>query len=157
MIRADTALEICSDEEIEFHCPARDQAMKSNQYRSLLCSVFDPMNPLTKRETIFYCGENPMSCATYNLSIYDGRISVRNPVPGKLFLKHLTKNDLLTYTCEIQLKDINLDQLVYSVNITSSVYCKFIKINFSFFGVGPRLNSFPRQTTFCCNQRKSIA
>ena len=98
-----------------------------------------------------------MNCATYNLSIYDGRISVINPVPGKLFLKHLTKNDLLTYTCEIQLKDINLDQLVYSVNITSSVYCKFIKINFSFFGVGPRLNSFPRQTTFCCNQRKSIA
>ena len=137
MIRADTALEICSEEEIEFHCPARDQAMKSNQYRSLLCSVFDPMNPLTKRETIFYCGENPMNCATYNLSIYDGRISVRNPVPGKLFLKHLTKNDLLTYTCEIQLKDINLDQLVCSVNITSSVYCKFIKINFSFFGSGP--------------------
>ena len=150
-------MEICSEEEIEFHCPARDQAMKSTQYRSLLCSVFDPMNPSTKRETIFYCGENPMNCATYNLSIYDGRISVRNPVPGKLFLKHLTKNDLLTYTCEIQLKDINLDQLVYSVNITSSVYCKFIKINFFFFFLGPRLNSFPRQTTFCCNQRKSIA
>ena len=141
MIRADTALEICSEEEIEFHCPARDQAMKSNQYRSLLCSVFDPMNPSTKRENIFYCGENPMNCATYNLSIYDGRISVRNPVPGKLFLKHLTKNDLLTYTCEIQLKDINLDQLVYSVNITSSVNCKFMVIYYSLFRVCPRLLS----------------
>ena len=84
-----------------------------------------------------------MNCATYNLSIYEGRISVRNPVPGKLFLKHLTKNDLLTYTCEIQLKDINLDQLLCRVNVTSSVYCKFIVINFSLFGVGPRLNCFP--------------
>ena len=157
MIRADTALEICSEEEIEFHCPERDQAMKSNQYRSLLCSVFDPMNPSTKRENIFYCGENPLKCATYKLNIYNRRISVRSPVPGKLLLKHLTKNDLLTYTCEIQLKDINLDRLVCRVNITSSVYCKFIVINFSLFGVGPRLNSFPRQTTFCCNQRKSIA
>lgn len=157
MTRADTALEICSNEEIEFHCPPRDQAMKSNQYQSLIWSVFDPMNPSTKKENIFYCGENPLKCATYELNIYNGRISVRSPVSGKLFLKHLTKNDLLTYSCEIQLKDMNLDRLVYRVNITSSVYCKFIVIYFSLFEVGPRLNSFSRQTTFCCNQRKSIA
>ena len=161
MTRADSscgsALEICSNEEIEFHCPLLDQAMKSNQYQSLIWSVFDPKNPSAEKENIFYCGENPLNCATYKLNIYNGRISVRSPVPGKLLLKHLTKNDLLTYTCEIQLKDINLDQLVCRVNITSSVYCKFIVINFSLFGVGPRLNSFPRQTTFCCNQRKSIA
>ena len=157
MTRADTALEICSNKEIEFHCPPRDQAMKSNQYQSLMWSVFDPMNPSTKKENIFYCGKNPLKCATYKLNIYNGRISVRSPVSGKLFLKHLTKNDLLTYSCEIQLKDINLDRLVYRVNITSSVYCKFIVIYFSLFEVGPRLNSFPRQTTFCCNQRKSIA
>ena len=123
--RVDTTLEICSEEEIEFHCPPRDQAIKSNQYQSLLWSVFDPMNPSTKRENIFYCGQNPVNCQTYKLSSYDGRISVRSPVPGKLFLKHLTKNDLLTYTCQIQLKDINLDRLVYRVNISSSVYCKF--------------------------------
>ncbi|KAM7437587.1 hypothetical protein ABFA07_012776 [Porites harrisoni] len=121
--RVDTTLEICSEEEIEFHCPPRDQAIKSNQYQSLLWSVFDPMNPSTKRENIFYCGQNPVNCQTYKLSSYDGRISVRSPVPGKLFLKHLTKNDLLTYTCQIQLKDINLDRLVYRVNISSSVYC----------------------------------
>ena len=153
----DSALEICSNEEIEFHCPLFDRGMKSNQYQSLIWSVFDPKNPSAEKESIFYCGENPLNCATYKLNIYNGRISVRSPVPGKLLLKHLTKNDLLTYTCEIQLKDINLNQLVCRVNITSSVYCKFIVINFSIFGVGPRLNSFPRQTTFCCNQRKSIA
>ena len=95
-----------------------------------------------------------MNCATYNLSIYDGRISVRNPVPGKLFLKHLTKNDLLTYTCEIQLKDINLDQLVYSVNITSSVYCKFIKINFSFSEWAPALIPFPDKLRFVATKGK---
>ena len=132
MTRVDTSLEICSEEEIEFYCPPRDQAIKSNQYQSLLWSVFDPMNPSTKRESIFYCGQNPVNCQTYKLSSYDGRISVRSPVPGKLFLKHLTKNDLLTYTCQIQLKDINLDRLVYRVNISSSVYCKFLVISFSF-------------------------
>ena len=95
-----------------------------------------------------------MNCATYNLSIYEGRISVRNPVPGKLFLKHLTKNDLLTYTCEIQLKDINLDQLVYSVNITSSVNCKFMVIYSSLFRVCPRLLS---PTDYVFVARKSIA
>ena len=132
MTRVDTSLEICSEEEIEFYCPPRDQAVKSNQYQSLLWSVFDPMNPSAKRENIFYCGQNPVNCHTYKLSSYDGRISVRSPVPGKLFLKHLTKNDLLTYTCQIQLKDINLDRLVYRVNISSSVYCKFLVIPFSF-------------------------
>ncbi|CAH3193248.1 unnamed protein product [Porites evermanni] len=126
--RVDTSLEICSEEEIEFYCPSRDQAIKSNQYQSLLWSVFDPMNPSAKRENIFYCGQNPVNCHTYKLSSYDGRISVRSPVPGKLFLKHLTKNDLLTYTCQIQLKDINLDRLVYRVNISSSVYCLTARI-----------------------------
>ena len=88
-----------------------------------------------------------MNCATYNLSIYEGRISVRNPVPGKLFFFFFSKNDLLTYTCEIQLKDINLDQLVYSVNITSSVNCKFMVIYSSLFRVCPRLLSL---TDYVC-------
>lgn len=149
MTRADSALEICSNEEIELRCPLLDQAMESNQYQSLIWSVFDPKDPSAAKENIFYCGENPLNCATYKLNIYNGRISVRSPVPGKLLLKHLTKNDLLTYTCKIQLKDINLHRLVDRVNITSSVYCKFIVINFSLFRVSPRLNSFPRQTTFC--------
>ena len=128
--------------------------MKSNQYQSLMWSVFDPMNPSTKKENIFYCGKNPLKCATYKLNIYNGRISVRSPVSGKLFLKHLTKNDLLTYSCEIQLKDINLDRLVYRVNITSSVYCKFIVIYFSLFEVGPALIPFPDKLRFVATKGK---
>ena len=158
MTRADSscgsALEICSNEEIEFHCPLLDQAMKSNQYQSLIWSVFDPKNPSAEKENIFYCGENPLNCATYKLNIYNGRISVRSPVPGKLLLKHLTKNDLLTYTCEIQLKDINLGQLVCRMNITSSVYCKFIVIIFRFSEWAPALIAFPDKLPFLATKGK---
>lgn len=71
---------------------------------------------------ISYCGK--WDCIGYNnTGIFKKRIEVGDPVQGTLIVKQLIKNDLLTYTCKVELKQ-DKRPLVYRVNVSSSVNCK---------------------------------
>lgn len=86
----------------------------------------DPNNANAK-QSIVYCGENLVNCIGEPLEggIAE-RIKISNPVREKVFLTQLFRNDLLTYTCEIQLKENNPAPLVHHVNVSSSVYCRTV-------------------------------
>ena len=120
---ADSSMEICAMEEMELICPPRDLAIQRNEYQSLLWSVSDLDSPNTKHEYVLYCGENPVSCKRYSLKTFAKQISVRKPVGGKVYLKHLNMHKRLSYTCKVELKD-DKPPLAYQVNVSSSVYCK---------------------------------
>lgn len=119
-----SSMEICAMEQVEVSCPPRDWAIQNNEYHSLLWAVSDPADgPNTKHEYVLHCGENPVNCKRYNLTErFRNRIIVRNPVGGKLYLKHLNMHVRLSYTCKVELKD-NKPPLAYQVNVASSVYC----------------------------------
>lgn len=124
-VEAEIWRDTCPGEETELFCPLPDWAIQNDECKELRWSVSDPNNANAK-QSIVYCGENLVNCIREPL---EGgiaqRIKIRNPARGKVFLTQLLRNERLTYTCEIQLKENNPVPLVHHVNVSSSVYCKY--------------------------------
>ena len=121
--RADNQRNVCPGEEIALECPPRGSAITSGDYDELSWDVAEPSDRSGITSTdIGYCGE--WDCTRYNnIGAFKKRITVRDPSQGTLSVTQLIKNDLLTYTCKVQLKQ-DKDPLVYRVNVSSSVNCK---------------------------------
>ena len=122
-VRAEEWRHVCLEEELEMTCPPREVAIQNKEYKSLSLIVTDPYDASLKQYAV-YCGSDPANCTRYPLKgSFVHRIKVRNPVRGKMYVIHLRKNDLLSYTCSVQLKKENRP-LVYQMNVSSSVNCK---------------------------------
>ena len=124
-------MNVCPKEMVELYCPPLEQAIKSGDYRELIWKVADPRDK-SERE-IGYCNEK-LSCTGYDsLGNFEKRITIRNgPVNGVLYVEQWIKDDLLTFTCSVQRKH-NKHPLVYQVNVSSSVNCKWNLMGILFF------------------------
>ena len=122
-VQAETWKHVCDGDETELTCPPREMAIQNKEYKSLSLIVTDPNDPNLKQYAI-YCGRNPANCTRYPLKgSFVDRIKISNPVRGKMYVTQLRKNEFLSYTCSIQLKE-EKRPLVYQVNVSSSVNCK---------------------------------
>ena len=131
---------VCPKEMVELYCPPLEPAIRNGDYRELIWKVADPGDK-SERE-IGYCDEK-LSCTRYNsLGNFEKRITIDRPVNGTLYVEQRIKDDLLTFTCSVQRKH-NKDPLVYQVNVSSSVNCKWnlMGIFFSCFYFYPSVSA----------------
>ena len=124
-------MNVCPKEMVELYCPPLEPAIRSGDYRELIWKVADPRDK--SEQEIGYCNEK-LSCTRYDsLGNFEKRITIRNgPVNGVLYVEQWIKDDLLTFTCSVQRKH-NKHPLVYQVNVSSSVNCKWNLMGILFF------------------------
>ena len=134
-------MNVCPKEMVELYCPPLEPAIRIGDYRELIWKVADPGDK-SERE-IGYCNEK-LRCTRYNsLGNFEKRITIGSgPVNGTLYVEQWIKDDLLTFTCSVQRKH-NKRPLVYQVNVSSSVNCKWnlMGIFFSCFYFYPSVSA----------------